>query len=149
MTERLRPYLVHVIIPLIIGGLIYISLRSKTLRFFYWIDKIGFSDSVNEIRATAYPCKEIFPNWVLNSLPDGLWVYSCTSFYLIIWKDQINKAKYWLLIPLLFGCFVELAQAMKIFEGTYDPIDLFFGVFAIIISVNINKYKNEKQIKIN
>ncbi len=149
MTEKLRPYLVHVIKPLIIGGLIYICFRSKTLRFFDWIDKIGFSHSVNKIRALVYPCKEVLPKWFINSLPDGLWVYSFTSFFLIIWKDQINEAKYWLLIPLLFGCLIEVAQAMKIFEGTYDPIDLFFGVFAFIISVNINKFKNEKKIKID
>jgi hypothetical protein len=148
LSKKVKLYIVHVIIPLILGVCIYVIFRNKNLRFFNWFKKISIYDYINTIRLITNPYKGFIPDWFYNSLPDGLWVYSFTSFYLIIWDREIEKMKYWLLLPLIFGCLVELAQKAKIFEGTYDPIDLLFGVLAFIISININKFKNETKIKV-
>ncbi len=139
--------MIHVFIPLFLGGLIYLSFRKNNLRFFNWFDKIGCSEYINEFRLIVNPYKDFFPNWFYYSLPDGLWVYSFTSCILINWSSGIEKLKYLLLLPLIFGCLIEFAQAIKIFEGTYDPVDLLLGVLAYIISININKFKNETKIK--
>ncbi len=147
MNQKVKSYLVHVLIPLFIGGYIYIVFRNKNLRFFNYFEKIGCLDYINTIRLINNPYKGFFPNWFFYSLPDGLWVYSFTSFYIIIWNGRIAKMQYWLLLPVIFGCLAELAQAIKIFEGTYDPIDLLFLVSAFIISININKFKNETKIE--
>jgi hypothetical protein len=145
VCQKTKSYLIHVVIPFFVGGCIYVIFRNKNLRFFNWFKKIGIYDYINTIRLITNPYKGFIPDWFYNSLPDGLWVYSFTSFYLIIWDREIEKMKYWLLLPLIFGCLVEFAQALEIFEGTYDPKDLLFEVFAFIISININKFKNEKK----
>jgi hypothetical protein len=135
----------NTILPLIVGGVIYISFRSKSLRMFNWFENI---EVLNSTRNLLYPMKKFTPSWVYYSLPDALWMYSFSSIYLLIWKDQINEGKYWLLIPLVFGCSIEFAQGLNIFEGTYDLIDLIACLLAFIISIIINNprfQKNEKQ----
>lgn len=127
-----------------IGMLLYVSFRSTSLKMFGWVDNIGFAELTNLIRGFFYPFKKSLPNWIYYSLPDALWLYSFTSIYLILWNNQIN---YWLIIPFFFGCFVEIAQALKIFEGTYDPIDLILSLIAFILSIFINQLikTNEKK----
>lgn len=143
---------IHVIIPLIFGGLIYVSFRSQSLRMFNWFKwcKIDFFTSL--IREIMHPFKSQIPTWFYFSLPDALWVYSFSSALLIIWKDQFKKGKYWLLIPLFSGSIVEIAQAVKLFPGTFDILDLIFTTIALLLSIimfnSILFIQNEKHKKI-
>ena len=141
--------IIHVIIPLIIGGLIYIAFRSSSLRLFTWFEKIGFDNIISFIRTEAYPIKKHLPQWSYYSLPDGLWVYSFASALLILWDNNFNKVKFWLLIPLFLGTIIEIAQGLKIFPGTFDVVDLVFTAIGLILSViiiNHTSIQNEKTI---
>ena len=149
MNSRIKLFLFHILIPFLIGGLLYISFRSKSIRLFSWCETIGLSNYISIIRSIINPFKESIPNWVYYSLPDGLWMYSFTSVFLLIWKDQIDEGKYWLLIPLISGCFVEIGQGLKLLKGTFDPIDLILSLLAFIFSIiiiNPVSQKNEKKI---
>jgi len=134
---------IHVIFPLTIGGLIYISFRSLSLRLFGWFEFTGINTFTSFIRNSTYPIKNYLPSWIYFSLPDGLWVYSFSSALLIIWGDQFSKVKYWLLIPLLFGVIIEFAQGLKIFPGTFDIIDFTFTIMALALSIIIIKPKTQ------
>lgn len=138
----------NVLMPMIVGMLIYVSFRSTSLKMFVWFDIIGIVEYSKLIRELINPLKKSLPTWVYYSLPDALWVYSFSSIYLILWKNQIN---YWLIFPLYFGCLFEIAQALKLFEGTYDPIDLSLSLIAFILSIFINQLtkNNEKKLQIN
>ena len=48
-----RQWIIHVVAPLILGGMIYIVYRPTTLMMFGWIDFVGMSDLVAEIRIVA------------------------------------------------------------------------------------------------
>jgi hypothetical protein len=135
----------NVIIPLIIGVLLYVSFRSTSIKMFGWFYNFGFRELTNLIRVFFNPFKKCLPSWIYYSLPDALWVYSFTSIYLILWNNRIN---YWLIIPFFFGCLFEIAQSLKIVDGTYDPIDLIFSLIAFILSIFINQLikTNEKKI---
>lgn len=137
----LKTTTIHVILPLIIGGLIYISFRSLSLRLFSWFELIGINTFTSFIRNTTYPIKNYLPHWIYFSLPDGLWVYSFSSALLILWGDQFKFGRYWLIIPLIFGAFIELAQKIKIFPGTFDIIDFTFSIMALALSIIILKSK--------
>lgn len=114
---------------------------------FSWFETVGLSSFVHGIRAILNPFKENIPNWIYYSLPDGLWVYSFTSSYILIWGKDIQSAKYWLLLPLVFGSVVELAQGIRIFPGTFDILDFVCCTFGFSISVLIVKLnKNEKKL---
>lgn len=139
---------IHVIIPLLFGGLIYISFRSLSLRMFNWFEWSKIDILTTLIRTTIHPSKSQYPSWFYFSLPDALWVYSFSSALLILWKDQFKKGKYWLFIPLLLGSVVEVAQGLKLFPGTFDILDLIFTIVALCLSVIIINYifnQNDKQ----
>ena len=54
-----------------IGGIIYLTLRSESLIMFRWCEIIYIKEYVDNIRLPY-----ILPNWIVFSLPDGLWVLS-------------------------------------------------------------------------
>lgn len=142
----------HVVSPLLLGSLIYIAFRSERLRMFGWFDNFGISKWVLSLRAIINPYQSNFPDWVYYSLPDGLWVYAFASAYLILWRNDLRAVRFWLLLPLVFGCLAELAQGMGIVRGTFDLIDLSVCSIALLLSIlifnqSILKYEQTKQTK--
>jgi hypothetical protein len=117
---------------------------------FDWFEFIGIEKLTNLIRISFHPIKSSLPTWIYYSLPDGLWTYSFSSVYLLIWRKEIGNGEYWLLIPLITGCLFEILQGLKLFEGTFDPVDLILSLLALILSIIINSIiqKNEKQKQI-
>lgn len=140
---------IHVTLPLILGGLIYISFRSLSLRMFNWFKwcEIDFFTSI--IRDLIHPLKNQIPSWFYFSLPDGLWIYSFSSALLIYWNNDFKKVKYWLLIPFASGILIEILQGFKLFHGRFDFLDLLFSTLGLLLSITIidskfNKY--DKQV---
>lgn len=121
----------HVILPIIIGGLIYVSFRSSSLKMFEWLAYIGTNDLVCWFRNMIMPIKDKVPSWIYFSLPDGLWVYSSTSALLILWNSRINL---WIFIPLFTSIVIEIAQKTKIVSGTFDILDLSFSILGVLLS---------------
>lgn len=130
----------HVICPLLLGALIYVCFRTKTLILFNWIEEISLISIVNEIRNVLYPLKSIIPNWIVYSLPDGLWVYAFTSSFLLIWNNNKNKILI-AFIPLLISVTLELLQYVQINSGTFDFMDVATYTIASILSILIFKPK--------
>jgi hypothetical protein len=131
----------NVATPLIFGGLIYIFLRSQSLRMFNWLDLIGIKTSILNYRSFFYPLKNHLPLWFYFSLPDGLWIYSFSSALLIYWNNDFKKVKYWLLIPFTSGILIEILQGFKFFRGTFDFLDLLFSALGLFLSKTIMNYK--------
>lgn len=143
---------INVILPLIIGGLIYISFRSTTLKMFIWVKYIGIDSIISTIRQKLSYLKLYLPSWTYYSLPDGLWVYSFTSALIILWNNKFKIAKFWLLIPLFSGAIIEVAQGLKIIRGTFDILDLTLSIVASLLSIITINYKfkrNDKQKQVH
>lgn len=155
MSNRMKPsyksiqLVCQVFLPILIGGSLYVAFRSKTIRLFDWFERIGLAESLHGFRAIFIPYKENIPSWIYYSLPDGLWVYAFASALMIYWNQEIEKVKYWLLIPIVSATFLEIAQGLKLLQGTFDFLDLVFTVLALILSLTINNYnfkQNEEQV---
>ena len=132
---------IHVVIPMLVGGVIYILFREQNILMFRWFDFLGF-DYLTTHSKEAFYNNNMLPFWVKYSLPDGIWVYSMTSLMLIIWHNNTSSFKYiWILIGPFFGLFLELGQLVNIISGTYDHIDLLFTIFFSIIPFLIFKLK--------
>ena len=149
--RNLKITTINVILPLIIGWLIYISFRSTTLKMFIWFKYIGFDSSILTIRQELSNLKLYLPPWTYYSLPDGLWVYSFTSALLILWDNKFKIAKFWLLIPLFSGVIIDVTQGLKIIRGTFDILDLTLSIVASLLSIITINYKfkkndNQKQV---
>ncbi len=142
-------FIFHSIIPLLLGGIFYISFRSTTLIMFNWFKVIGIENIIFKIRNSMNFIKYLLPNWSNFSLPDGLWIYSFTSFLLIYWDNKFDYYKYWLLIPFTTSIVVEILQWLKMFPGTFDIIDLLFlmlGFTLSLIIINSKFKKHEKKV---
>jgi hypothetical protein len=144
--NKINQILIHVIIPMIIGGMIYIVFRDKNLIMYNWFNKIGILDFIDYLRQ-LFSNLIISPNWIKFNLPDGIWTYSLTSLMLIIWYKETEKNLFlYLFIPIL--CFMfELGQLIKMIPGTYDHTDLAFIIIATIlphIFINKNKGHNNE-----
>jgi hypothetical protein len=67
-------FVINVILPVAIGGLIYILFRVDTLWVFTWLKYAGLYETVMTLRETTYAASSDIPAHLLYSLPDGLWV---------------------------------------------------------------------------
>ena len=139
--SKCRLFIFHVIVPLCFGGVIYVAFRSNTLILNGWINEINLSEYMNIIRNLFYPIKCILPNWIIYSLPDGLWVYSLTSAIFLIWGNSFLTLNIWLVIILLIAPLIEFMQYFGIFPGTFDLIDLLFYLIGSFLSLLIIKLK--------
>jgi hypothetical protein len=61
---------------------------------FNWFSSVNLSESISNLRLFTFPLSDLFPNWFLYSLPDGLWLFSCTSILLVIWNNRISNQIY-------------------------------------------------------
>ena len=125
-----------VIMPLIIGGMIYIIFRSKSLVMFSWIQSVGLTKYIDVLRLFLFPIKEYLPNWFIYSFPNALWAFSMLSFFALLWRD--NKICYycWILLGVILSLGMELLQLGGFIAGTFSADDLivlcvtyvFFGI---------------------
>jgi hypothetical protein len=131
------------------GGTIYILCRPSDYSFFQWIRSLGFGGELASLRTHALPLGRQIPQWMIFSLPDGLWSFAYTLIILTIWVESKSILKYvwYASIPVLvFGS--EFLQGTGITGGTFcinDIILVTAGLLAGIVTVivTLNKSHNE------
>jgi len=122
------------IITLLIGGLIYVLFRALSLLMFSWYKSIGLGEILNGLRKSTIPFAENIPEWILFSLPDGLWIFSYVSLMLLIWQNSISKKNIsWILITPILAISSELGQLFGLITGTFDLIDLLLYIFGMTL----------------
>ena len=128
--------ILHSILPLIFGTLIYLFYRKKTLLVFQWIDIINLKEEVAYLRELFNPNNNLYSNFFTHNLPDALWVYSFTSFLIILYQKKENhNTSIIYFIPLIIAATSEILQLTNLIPGTFDYIDLFSYVSSSIISI--------------
>lgn len=134
------------IITLLIGGLIYVLFRTSSLLMFSWYKTIGLGGILKGLRKSTIPFAENIPEWILFSLPDGLWIFSYVCLILLIWKNSVSlKNIFWLLIIPILAIGSELGQLFGLIIGTFDLTDLLLYILGITLpfiffkqSINFN-----------
>ncbi|MBN1150745.1 hypothetical protein JXA84_05950 [candidate division WOR-3 bacterium] len=135
----------HIIIPLFIGGAIYILFRTENLKMFQWFESMNLGLFVKNMRTfsplQSYEC----PYWVVFCLPNALWIYSLTAYLLLVWKNS-RGAIFWFLLGPAIGLSSELLQLTGAFPGTFDGADLAFtAVFSAFPLITIYPFRKEKR----
>ena len=137
--------LAYIVLPLAVGGVVYVFWRVNTLRWYQWASWIGFAAPLRRLRALAAPVRSAFPSWVIFSLPGGLWLFATTNAVRLIWGGDRGKWRtFWLTAAFALGVGSELGQAVGIVPGRFDPMDLtlYLGGFllAFLCRVPVGKY---------
>jgi hypothetical protein len=113
------------VLPVSVGGLIYIAYRPESLLLFGWAKAAGLGDAIETTRQLAgyYRPHDL----AVECLPAGLWAMSCTAALRLAWSNtSITRTAPLLAVPGLVGVLSEVAQALTFCPGTFDPIDVLF-----------------------
>ena len=140
----------HVIIPITFGGIIYLLFRSDSLMMFRWADAIGVKPVLDNMRVYCTTIQMDNLNWFFFSVPDGLWVYSFTSFMLIVWGLKFSRHSIvWISIGPLLALGSEIGQALGLVRGTFDSTDLLLCLIGSILPVVILFPANQEKFYSN
>ncbi len=127
----------HIIFPVLLGGVVYLLGRAHTFIAFKWLDLLLAGPVMESINMIPKPPAHahILPEWIIYSLPDGLWAYSLTVTMLLIWKD----GPLYLRIPgIALGPFVaigyEVGQYFGWTPGTFCYTDLSLSGLAVFLA---------------
>ena len=124
------------------GGMIYVLCRPSDYSFFQWIRSMGFDGALSFLRIHSLPNGSQLPEWIVFSLPDGLWAFAYTLLILTIWFNSKSSWKYlwYATIPALtIGS--EILPWQGIIPGTFclsDLVIIVCGLIAGILTANIN-----------
>lgn len=126
---------------LFFGSLIYILYRPTTLIMFHWADGLAINNHVAVARSFAQIHTHHLSEWVVFSLPFGLWVMSYQFFIASIWSCSSQPAyRYWVFVVPVCAVLSELGQALSLVPGRFDIVDLtvlFFCVFSNTYTLSI------------
>lgn len=128
-------YYVIAISLLFIGGSIYLLMRDKSLVMFNWAEYWGLLDYLDHLRKgfTLYD----WPQWIVFSLPSGLWVSSYILLMHLLWADGNKKARYvWTLCLPLMAILSEVLQKYGGCPGTFDYCDIIFYTIPILLYIS-------------
>jgi hypothetical protein len=122
------------------GGSIYVIFRPLTLNMFRWFDAFGISSLINKYRESlSYVSLNDF---VLYSLPDGLWI---TSYLFIVNTIIPSKHKkellFWILSLPMISVLSEFMQYYNFIQGRFDIYDVVSYILPLIINLIILKYE--------
>lgn len=125
---------------LIVGGLIYIIYRDKSLEMFNWFNHLGLTDAVSFFRNVMYS-NGIY-GWVKYSLPDGLWLFAYMFTIDSIWNGSKKLISYIFIFCLpLLALLSEFLQYFGLIPGVFDLIDLVSYLCAILLFILIKLLK--------
>jgi hypothetical protein len=123
--HRALRLLLHVAIPLALGGFIYLAWRADDLRVFAWARTCGLGPAVAVIRDRAAHALPMVPRFVRYCASDGLWVYAVTSFMAEVWRcGERRPRRLWMAAAPVLALGWELAQLARIVPGTFDLADM-------------------------
>jgi len=123
-------------VALLLGGIIYILFRASEPVFFKWIPGIVSDNWFNFARHSSVSFSQSLPEWIVFSLPNGLWAFAYSLLITGIWAGS----KSWLLIfwmasiPVLVLGF-ELLQLTGTLPGIFCIHDIAFGIAGLIIGI--------------
>jgi len=131
-----RFYIILATTSLFSGGLIYLFLRPSNQLFYQWF---GFSEMESWhflVKDKLLFLNHFLPDWLIYSLPNGLWAFSYTLLIVTIWKGSKSAAKYfWLAsIPILILGY-ELLQLTGFHSGTFCLQDILLGMSGILLGI--------------
>lgn len=135
----------HVLFPLLLGGMVYILWRDLSLRMFGWFDIIGIKPFISVLRDPALSVSGFVPGWVLYSLPNALWTYSFCYLMYWVWMDESALWRSaFLFIPIFLSVGLELGQLIGVVPGTFCLTDMFLNLLAIAAVLFIFRKGGEK-----
>lgn len=135
ITIKRKTYILLSALLISIGELVYILYRPLTLCMFKPLEQMGLLDDVRALRSAHWlPPIETVPEWVVYSLPDGMWLLSYMFAMEFIWNNDSKHIRLFFIWAMPVAIIAhEFCQLMGLASGTWDILDLTSYSIAIII----------------
>jgi hypothetical protein len=126
---------IFAVLPLFIGGLIYICFRNENILFFSWLRFFYINYSfLRQINIGS----NVVSSYIIYNLPHGLWVLSGLLILKIFLENEKNILLFYSIIFILMSVFNEIGQFYSIIRGTFDILDLFTIIIFSSVGLVIN-----------
>lgn len=136
LTRYYRIRIIYAILSLLAGVGIYVFCRPHDQYIYTWIPMLNFHTSTHFLEFTL-------PDWILYSLPDGLWLLSYILIIQTIFPYNTHKQFLYGGLAFLISCTIEVFQFLSIVPGTGDWRDFIAYSLPITYLIYINlKQKN-------
>nr|WP_307775869.1 hypothetical protein [uncultured Cetobacterium sp.] len=156
MDKEKRNKILIVVLSFSIGVLIYLLFRSRNLFYYQFIEMLSLDSAVDKVRVIVWEKRSYIPNWVIYSLPDGLWMFSMGIALLHnrIFYREIQKVYNVIYASFFIFEFVQWGfGGHGTFLGTFDKMDLLFFTVGFFFASTIGerewKRKLQKNIEMN
>jgi hypothetical protein len=124
-------YAAFALVSLLLGFTVYYFFRNGGLLFYTWI---GAADLPVFQRQNGRHLPALL-TWITGSLPDGLWTLSGMMLLrCVLWNNK-KLCRIYLLVFCIFAFSDELLQISEKINGTFDPSDVSFMVFAVVFEI--------------
>lgn len=150
LGKNVKSKLTLVLSSFMLGVIIYLLFRSRKLFYYQFVELINLDSTVGYFRKIVWAYRKYIPNWVIYSLPDGLWLFSMGVALL---HNRVSYKKLQKVFNIIFIIVLgtEVLQAVYgghgTFIGTYDLGDIVCYTIGYILA-SIIGYKNwEKNFK--
>ena len=117
-------------LPLLVGILIYIFLRP---------DDLIYNDLFSSPIKIKINTNSKVVNFLVYSLPNGLWSMSFSQLIFHIYKIRSLKTILLSSVMLFVGIIIELLQYQSFINGTFDFNDIFSYIISYLIILIIQK----------
>lgn len=123
-------------IPVLIGGTIYLLYRPKKILLFSTLEKMGIMPEVDIARKNMEHIH--LPDFVVYSLPAGLWTASYLMAMYMMTKHCTRRTRLSLSLPLPISAIAsEFMQLFGLCPGTFDVDDLICYIIPIVIFLKL------------
>ena len=113
-----------VLSALCFGVLIYATTRTDALYLNQWTSHLS-GGALKEFFQPFLSTISI-PQWIIYSLPDGLWMLALMMLMMLIWNFKLHhKSLPWLAGAFMTGILFETAQGLHWISGTFDINDIY------------------------
>ncbi|MGL5089025.1 MAG: hypothetical protein ACRC6Z_06190 [Cetobacterium sp.] len=133
-----------------LGVLIYLLFRSRKLFYYQFIEMLNLDPYVIEVRKIVWVYRKHIPNWVIYSLPDGLWIFSM-GVSILHNRYYYKKAQNIFNVVLFSIIGVEVIQSLYgghgTFVGTFDLADVICYIIGYILSSLLGYFNWKKNYK--
>jgi hypothetical protein len=133
-----RAIALHVVLPLILGALIYVAWRSDRVELVTWLPSSTVAAARDGARSFS------LPRIVLGSAPDAAWGWSFGAALALVWRDRPGKRRRaWLVVGACVAAYAEVGQLWGLPPGTFDVIDLLsiVGAYALAAFVILRRHE--------
>jgi hypothetical protein len=123
----------HVVVPLVLGALVYVAWRSTEVTLVGWFP----SSIVTVLRAFA--ARVPLPALVVGTAPDVAWGWSFGAMMGIVWNGRPSSRRKvgWICAGALVAAYAEVGQLWQLPPGRFDVVDLLGIVVGYAIGVAI------------